>query len=180
MVQLGQIRAPEKVTPIASVFAADKNMFAMTEAVLTPRLGKCIYRSEPMPFAHTNYYTDEMGPDLKRIVFAFDELVDPKELVALKIWSNSLEETWSQDGCRRVNIDMGYVSLAKLVLATTKDHAHRLYLGQGIYGEVTLHYTGGEFLPWPWTYPDYASASYRQLFGAIRELHRLKLRLRQS
>jgi len=34
-----------------------------------------------------------------------------------------------------VNIDPGYISLGKLVLASTKDHAHRLYLGEGVYGE---------------------------------------------
>ncbi len=173
---MGQIRAPEKVTPIASVFTGDDNMFIVVESELTKRLGRCIYKSEQLPFTHTNYYTAEMGPDLTRIIFAFDYLLDPAELPALKRWSNDLEDTWSWDGRRQVNIDMGYVTLAKLVLATTKDHAHRLYLGQGIYGEVTLHYENGQFQPWPWTYPDYASPSYRQILGTIRELHRLKLR----
>ena len=114
-----------------------------------------------------------MGPDLTRIIFAFTKLLDPADLPSLKTWSNQLENAWSKNGSRRVNIDVGYVSLAKLVLASTKDHAHRLYLGQGIYGEVTLYYAGGEFQPWPWTYPDYASLTYRKIFGTIREQHRL-------
>ncbi len=173
---MGQIKTPEKVTPIASVFTGDDSMFADVESELTTQLGPCAYKSDKLSFAHTDYYTEEMGSNLKRIIFAFEALVDPAELPALKKWSNNLEDTWSRNGKRRVNIDMGYVTLAKLVLATTKDHAHRLYLGQGIYGEVTLHYVSGEFQPWPWTYPDYASPTYRQIFGTIRELHRLKLR----
>ncbi|MGI6128489.1 MAG: DUF4416 family protein [bacterium] len=173
---MGQIKTPEKVTPIASVFTGDDNMFTMVESELIGQLGKCIYKSEKLPFVHTVYYTQEMGPDLKRMVFAFDSLKDPAELPAFKVWSNTLETTWSLNERRRVNIDVGYVTLAKLVLATTKDHAHRLYLGQGIYGEVTLHYVNGQFEPWPWTYPDYATSSYRGIFSDIRELHRRKLR----
>ncbi|NMA54573.1 MAG: DUF4416 family protein [Firmicutes bacterium] len=173
---MGQAKAPEQVTPVASVFTADNAMFAVVESTLTDRLGPCIYQSERLPFAHTSYYEDEMGPDLTRIIFAFTKLLDPADLPSLKTWSNQLENAWSKNGSRRVNIDVGYVSLAKLVLASTKDHAHRLYLGQGIYGEVTLYYAGGEFQPWPWTYPDYASLTYRKIFGTIREQHRLKLR----
>jgi len=180
MIQLGQVRAPEQVTPIASVFTGDDDMLTAAQSELTGRLGRCVYKSERLPFAHTMYYEAEMGADLTRIIFAFGNLIDPAQLPALKNWSNDLENRWSQEGRRRVNIDVGYVSLAKLVLATTKDHAHRLYLGQGIYGEVTLHYVSGEFRPWPWTYPDYASLSYRKMFGAIRELHRLELRTLQQ
>jgi hypothetical protein len=72
---------------------------------------------------------------------------------------------------RLLNLDPGYISLGKLVLATTKDYSHRLYLGQGIYGEVTLYYRHGAFHPWEWTYPDYASERYCQLFAAIRSLY---------
>jgi hypothetical protein len=68
------------------------------------------------------------------------------------------------------------VDLAKLVLASTKDHGHRVYLGQGIYAEVTLQYRGGRFQPWPWTYPDYASEEYCRLFGEIRALYHAQLR----
>lgn len=108
--------------------------------------------------------------------FAFAKLLDPAELPALKHWSNLLEQTWTVNGQRKVNIDTGYISLGKLVLATTKDHSHRLYLAEGIYGEVTLRFVHGHFEPWPWTYPDYASPNYRKICEKIREIHRQKLR----
>jgi len=75
-----------------------------------------------------------------------------------------------------VNVDPGYVSLGKLVLASTKDHAHRLYLDRGVYGEVMLTYQQGCFRPWPWTYPDYASDGYCAMFGEIRECYKAQLR----
>ena len=41
---------------------------------------------------------------------------------------------------RPLNLDPGYLTLGKLVLASTKDFAHRIYLGRGIYAEMTLFY----------------------------------------
>lgn len=174
---MGKIRTPEPVTPIASVFTSDEGLFEPVREALAKRLGPCIYKSSVLPFNHTDYYITEMGQDLKRCLFAFEELIDPSKLAALKCWSNLLEQDWAVDSQRRVNIDVGYISLGKLVLASTKNHSHRLYLGEGIYGEVTLRFAGGQFEPWPWTYPDYASREYRKICGEIRELHRQKLRL---
>jgi hypothetical protein len=105
---------------------------------------------------------------LVRRIWSFEPLVDPGALAAIKLSTNDLERAWSVDGRRRVNLDPGYVSLSKLVLATTKNHGHRVYLRDGIYAEVTLRYREGAFCPWPWTYPDYATAAYCALFGQIR------------
>jgi len=177
---MGKIKTPEQVTPIASVFTSDEKIFESVKDALSERLGSCIYESSILPFNHTDYYTKEMGSDLKRCIFAFDVLIDPGSLPALKLWSNSLEQTWATGDRRKVNIDVGYISLGKLVLASTKNYSHRLYLGDGIYGEVTLHFVKGEFKPWPWTYPDYASQEYRKIFEEIRQLHREKLRSKST
>ena len=76
---------------------------------------------------------------------------------------------------RRINIDPGYINAGKLVLATTKDWQHRLYLGEGIYGEVTLRFKGVSFSVWEWTYPDYQTADYIEIFNLIRELFMRKI-----
>jgi hypothetical protein len=57
---------------------------------------------------------------------------------------------------------------AKLVLASTKDHAHRIYLSQGIYAEVTLFYRDREWQAREWTFPDYRRADYHAFFDACR------------
>lgn len=173
---MGKIRPPEPVTPFASVFTSRQELFEPVVKVLSGQLGPCIYASPVLEFNHTSYYAQEMGSDLKRRLFAFEKLIDQGELPKLKHWSNRLEEDFAVDGRRQVNIDIGYVSLGKLVLASTKDHSHRIYLADGIYGEVTLHFVHGSFEPWPWTYPDYASPKYRKTCEEIRELHKKKLR----
>jgi hypothetical protein len=74
-----------------------------------------------------------------------------------------------------VNLDPGYVSLSKLVLATTKDYSHRIYVGSGMYAESALHFENGQWTAWPWTYPDYAGPRYHAFFGHVRELYKAKL-----
>ncbi len=176
---MGKIREPPPVKLIASMFTGDETLLAVARGALTNRFGPVDYQSEILPFRQTDYYTREFGPGLVRQIVAFAELIPLRRLAEVKRATNELELTWAVDGKRRVNLDPGYVSLGKLVLATTKDYSHRIYLGQGIYAEVTLKYEHGRFQPWPWTYPDYASERYLEIFGEIRhvyadQLHRAK------
>jgi hypothetical protein len=132
-----------------------------------------------LPFVATTFYEREMGPALQRVFWSFDVLIAADALPGLKRETNALEQLYAvntgQGWRRRVNLDPGYVDLAKLVLATTKDRQHRLYLGQGIYAEVTLRFTSGRFMPWEWTYPDYRTTEYRVFFDAVRRRYRQQL-----
>ncbi len=173
---MGTAREPQPVKLIVSLFAGEERLLAQAIAALHQLFGPLDFESDLLPFDHTDYYTPEFGPGLQRRIVAFERLIAPASLPAIKRQTNELEWSLAQEGKRRVNIDPGYVSLGKMVLATTKDHAHRLYLDQGIYGEVTLTYQQGRFRPWPWTYPDYASEAYCALFGRIREQYKEQLR----
>lgn len=134
-------------------------------------------------FDSTDYYELEMGEGLQRQFVSFERLIDPGQLAQQKILSNELErrictECGLLPDQRRVNLDPGYLSLSKLVLATTKDYSHRLYLRDGIFAESTLHFEAGRWMPWPWTYPDYAGDSYHEFFVQVRELYKAKLNAR--
>jgi hypothetical protein len=126
---------------------------------------------------HTRYYEKEMGKDLKRQFIFFAKLFNPGEIADIKLRTNELEQQFCNDlGGRSVNLDPGYLDAAKLVLASTKDFSHRIYIGKGIYGEVTLSYTGGHYTPLPHTFPDYRTEEYRGLFDKARELYRQQLK----
>ena len=172
---MGKANVPRPVKLIVSAFAPAEALLQQARQRLAAAYGAVDVESELLPFAHTSYYDAEFGdpPDLGgralvRRIWSFELLIDPGALAAIKLSTNDLEQGWALDGRRRVNLDPGYVSLAKLVLATTKNHGHRIYLRDGIYAEVTLRYQDGAFSPWPWTYPDYATAAYCALFGQIR------------
>ena len=175
---MGQIKEPKPVKLISSMFAADLELLEVARDKLTEIFGPTDYESDLLPFDHTSYYAAEFGEGLIRKIVAFTELVDPGRLAEVKRLTNDLEMGWAKVGRRRINLDPGYVSLAKLVLATTKNHGHRVYLGQGIYAEVTLRYRSKTFRPWGWTYPDYASPPYIAIFNHIRELYLAQLHQR--
>ena len=132
--------------------------------------------SQPFDFdLFTDYYTEEMGPGLKKHFIVFSALIDPFELPAIKRWTNKLEGTTLNKEKRLVNIDPGYISQAKLVLATTKNYSHRVYLGKGIFGDVHMHYQRGKYRPNSWTYPDYKAEQNVAFFGKVREKYLAQL-----
>jgi hypothetical protein len=173
---MGQAKTPQPVKLIVSAFAPTDVMLGEAREVLCQVWGEVDYESELLPFDHTDYYTAEFGPGLVRRIWTFGPLIGPGQLAAIKTQTNALEQRWALDGRRQVNLDSGYVSPAKLVLATTKNHGHRIYLGEGIYAEVTLQYRDGAFRPWPWTYPDYGTRHYCELFEEIRGRYLAQLR----
>jgi len=175
---MGQIKEPKPVKLISSMFTVDLELLEVARDRLSKVFGPTDYESDLLPFDHTSYYAAEFGEGLMRQIVAFAELIDPERLAEIKRLTNDLETSWAREGKRRINLDPGYVSLAKLVLATTKNHGHRIYLGQGIYAEVTLCYRNKTFRPWEWTYPDYASPPYIAIFDQIRELYLAQLRQR--
>jgi hypothetical protein len=140
--------------------------------------GPVALASERFDHRETNYYLATMGPDLKKTFFAFESLVDPAELVRCKETTNEWELDYQRLGRhaepRPLNLDPGYLTEAKLVLASTKDRDHRIYLDRGIYAENTLYFRHGEWQTRPWTYPDYQRADYHRFFAHCREHLRRK------
>jgi hypothetical protein len=168
---MGAIKEPKPVKLIVGMFTQEPRLFDVAQERLSERFGPVDYESQLLPFDHTRYYAVEFGENLQRKFVSFARLIDPGELAAIKRWTNELEMELAVEGRRRINLDPGYLSLGKLVLATTKDWQHRIYLGGGIYAEVTLRYRRGRFQPWEWTYPDYRSAAYIAIFNHIRHLY---------
>jgi len=118
----------------------------------------------------TSYYEDEMGQGLSKLFVCFQGLYDPIFLAESKVKTNEIEDEWSCKSKRRVNLDPGYITAAKLVLATTKDFAHRIYIGRGIYGDVQYRFRQGRFDPSRWTYPDYQTDLAMTFFQQVRQL----------
>lgn len=176
---MGAITTPLPVKAIIGVLTADPDLLPTVYTELTHRLGAIDYVSELMPFTSTVYYETEMGPDIQRQFISFERLVDAGTLAEMKLFTNSVEQTFavrkSETNARRVNLDAGYICLAKLVLASTKDHAHRIYLSDGIYAEITLRFYRKTFQPWEWSYPDYRLPTYIAIFNHIRRIYRNQL-----
>ena len=173
---MGQFHSPDPVKLVIPMLGPSTAALDEAETALAAAFGDIDLRSEDIAFSHTRYYEREMGPSLLRRIISFATLIDPGQLADIKRTTNDLEADLAVAGQRRVNLDPGYLTAAKLVLATTKNNAHRVYVGKGIFAEVTLAYHEGAYCPWPWTYPDYADGSYNGILMEIRTRYLGQLR----
>ncbi len=149
--------SPAPARLFIGLLTAEPVLFATAERVLEPAYGPVDFRSEVFRWDMSRYYEREMGAGLLRRFVSFERLVSPAALGAIKRHTNRLEQSFARPpvGTRRLNIDPGYLDATRLVLASTKDQAHRIYLAHGIYAEVTLRYHHGAFQPFDYTYTDY-------------------------
>ena len=165
--------SPLPVQRFAGLLASSEDQLAAARFELTQSYGDLDDISPVIPFSFTPYYDDEMGPNLLRQWVRFKNLFAPDLLAQSKLETNRTEtllaRQFQHTGVRRpINIDPGYVHRYKVILATTKDHSHRIYLSEGIYAEVTLHWSKNLWTPWPWTYADYQTDTAQNFFTAAR------------
>lgn len=170
---MGEIELHPPVLLICAVFSRHAQAFDWARETLESAWGPVARESARFAHEETRYYEASMGPDLKKAFLAFERLVDPAELPGIKQQTNAWEIAYAQQAGhaepRPLNLDPGYLTEAKLVLATTKDRDHRLYLGEGIFGEVTLHYRQRQWQPREWTYADYRRSDYHEFFDRCRD-----------
>ena len=168
---MGKTRKYNPVKLIIGFIYKDEAVFAKAENKLRRKFGGIDFRSPVLDFNYTDYYEPEMGSGLKRRFISFRRLIRMQDLYRIKLYTNRLESRFLSAKGRLINIDPGYVDLAKLVLASTKDYAHRIYLRKGIFAEITLSYRDNSFSPNDWTYPDYRTPEYIAIFNQIRKLY---------
>ena len=138
-------------------------------------MGSVDSKSEPFDFTFTDYYKEEMGSDLVKQFCSFEKLIQPDGLADIKNATISIETDFSIKGGRTVNLDPGYLEESKLVLASTKNFSHRIYLRDNIWAEVTMRYEKGEFVTHPWTYPDYSQRLAIEFLKSAREIYKKQL-----
>jgi hypothetical protein len=168
---MGSVKTHPPVKLIIGFIFKEEQIFNQAKIILKKQFGRIDFESQILPFCHTDYYEEELGKDLKRKFVSFEKLIPAQNLSKIKIISSRIEKKLTYKGLRLVNIDPGYLDLSKLVLASTKDYKHRIYLNKGIYAEVTLFYQGKNFNHWEWTYPDYKTPEYIAIFNRIRGIY---------
>lgn len=177
---MGLIRAHRPVLFLSAVFSRHVEALDWGRAKLTEHCGPVALESESFDFAETQYYERTMGAGIRKLFLAFERLIDPAALKELKIlanqWEDECRDQHSWPEARPLNLDPGYLTEAKLILASTKDRDHRIYLDRGIFAEETLYFHHGEWRPREWTYPNYRRADYHQFFTRCRDYLRNRYR----
>jgi len=167
-----QLHDPKPVKLIIGILAANEDALSKAAGALENKFGTIDLRSDVWPFTQTEYYRDETGENILRQFVTIDKLIDPGRLADIKHRANKLEKQLagdlSLDLPRPVNLDPGIIEPSKLVLATTKNYSHRIYIGNKMYAEVTLIYDKGSWKHFDYTYPDYRQKNYHEFFSKVR------------
>lgn len=169
---MAEAKPAEPARLIVGALSGFPEAWRAARAQLVERFGPIDIEAGPWPFTLTDYYADEMGADLSRWFVSFAQLIGQHEIAEIKHATNYIEADVAAGDWpvpRPVNLDPGYVTQGKLVLATAKDHAHRIAVSKDMYAQVTLTFTAGRFQPLEWTYRDYQQESYIEFFTRVRE-----------
>ena len=175
---MSQPRPASRAKLVIGLLLRDRSRIRPTVDELSAAFGPLDLVSPWLPFDYTDYYQGEMGGPLHRRLLAYKQLVAQDGLAAIKCTTNRMEARDTMEGRRRVNIDPGLLLPERFVLATGKNFSHRIYIGQGIYADLTLIYTGGAYQTLPWTYPDYADERLQAFL--IRARRKLQVDLKNN
>jgi hypothetical protein len=167
-----ELKNPQPVKLIIGILAADQNCLSLAHKAISAKFGTIDLASDVWPFTQTEYYKDETGPNILRQFVSLEKLIDPGNLAKIKHAANKLEQKLARSLKmplpRPVNLDPGLIEPSKLVLATTKNYSHRIYIGHKMFAEVTLIYEKGAWRHFDYTYPDYRQQCYHDFFTKVR------------
>ncbi len=161
---------------ICGLLSADRELLDSIEEALASKFGDLELRSEVFPFDWTDYYNSEMGEGILRKWVVFTE---PRNLVDLwryKLESSEIEQTYTKEARRAINIDPGFIRLDGLWLLSTKPAGHRAYLDKGVWIEMTLRFLRDGCEEMPWTYPDHRDTQAQRFLLKGREILKKSLK----
>lgn len=172
------ISSPAPVKVLVAAFWNDHKAWRQALTRMTEIWGDPDLAGSVRNFHASRYYESEMGPNLKRQLQSFERLADPGDIADMKLQTNRIEKDLCCNTSRTVNLDIGYLDLHKVVLASTKEGPQKIYVGRGIWADLTLLYKKKRFHAMPWTFPDFASRVYDQFLLTARAKYKEQLRHR--
>jgi hypothetical protein len=172
-------RREDAILFVGSLFSSD-DVFSAAEQDLTETFGTVLFKSPTIQWDYSEYYYTELRPPILRNFLFFEAVVDPPCLVEAKLAAMEMEKKFSVNGRRLINLDPGYLTLAKAVLASKKNYSHRINLGRGVFAELELFFRHGRFNPMPYTYADYRDKRLLGFFTTARELFKKSLETEQE
>jgi hypothetical protein len=168
-----ELKEPKPVKLFIGILAADQNCLGSAIKEIENNYGSIDLTSEVWAFTQTDYYKDQTGNNILRQFVSLNELIEPGQIAEIKHQTNKIEQDLAEKLKHQcplpVNLDPGIIEPSKLVLATTKNFSHRIYIGHKMYAEVTLIYDKGKWKAFDYTFPDYKQQLYWDFFSKIRK-----------
>lgn len=167
---------PIPVKLFCGVLYSNQELLDYSRLALIKHYGEIDFESAQFTFDISDYYRSEMDWPIFRLFWSFNKLINPVQIAGIKIECNEIENQLAINGKRKVNLDPGFLDYDKIILASAKYNGQKIYLNFGIYADLTLHYEKGNYHPYPWSFPDFKSGNYNEIFLRIREIYKAQLK----
>ena len=166
------LKKPDPAKLIVGILASDAEALNTATEAIIAKFGKADFLSDVWPFNMTRYYEAETGNSILKQFVSIEKLICPSKLAGIKHKTNKLEVKLAgklNTGLSRpINLDPGIIEPSKLILATTKNFSHRIYIGKKMYAEVTLTFDKGRWKDYEYTFADYKQQCYQDFLSKVR------------
>jgi hypothetical protein len=168
---MGSTKKFEEEKLIIGLIYPNEDVYEKALSIMKERFGEVDFSTEEFSFSKefSDYYDGELGGEGLRRIVSFEKTVDASYQADIKLFTNEVELRFADKAGRKVNIDPGFISHGRVMLATTKGTGFRIPLKDGIYTELTLYYARGEWQKLPWTYRDYQSPRVQEFLTKVRK-----------
>ncbi len=169
---MARVQRPPKGRLIVSIIYNSMDALADSLSRLEKQFGRV--QCETMEIAYTGeQYAEEMGEQLQRRLYSFSKEVERDKLPDIKTACAKIEKQFGDIvddyPFRTVNIDPGIMTPENVIMASHREFNHRVYLGSGVFAELTLVFSRGRFVRLPWTNPDFCQGEAIEFFLRVRE-----------
>ena len=165
-----ETKQSKAVLIIACMYKAHE-CYEKTLLLLTKKFGKESHISEEFDFSYSNYYSKEMGDNLKKKIIVFEKMIARDDLVKAKKITDKIEINLSENDRRNINLDPAILTLENFILATNKNFTHRIFLSKNVFADLTLIYQKKKgYTSLPWTYSDYSSEPIKNFLNDTRKI----------
>ena len=170
---MARIIKPPPGRLIVSIMYTTMDALADGLTSLEKKFGRVQFETLEIECDQAKQYKEEMGRILARRFYSFDKMVPRDFLPEAKTCCHKIETQLADtvDGYpfRAVNVDPGILSPTALIMASHREQPHRIYMRDGVYGELTLIHAHDKFCRLPWTESDYCDDEAITFFERVRQ-----------
>jgi len=156
---------------VVSIIYSSIDALADALKLLERQFGRVQYETIETTYSATTY-AEEMGDSLQRRFFSFEKPVERDRLPQIKTACQKIEKQFGDHvddfTFRTVNLDPGILTPDNLVMASTREYNHRIYLSDGVFADLVLVFAKGRFVRMPWTISDFYHGEAIEFFLRVR------------
>ena len=153
-----------------AIMYSSEDVFTKTKNDLISKYGEVKAEGSSYAFSFTDYYEKEMGSNLKKKFLIFNKEISKQDLIDIKLFITEIEEKYSINNKRTINIDPGYLSSKEFVLATFKQRSFKEKIHDKVWLHKVLEFDGNNIKHFFHTFADYKDKNNQKFIVSNKPL----------